>query len=122
MFWIKDPAMVIDFEQHDDVGILCIHGRVASGSDVDYLSNKASEIRESRCAKLLVDLNEVPSIGSMGIGFVVGLYTSIHKVPGGRFVLAGANSRVREVLDLMRLSTVIPLAEDVNSGLAFLSR
>ena len=83
--------MVIDFEQHEDVGILRIHGRLASGSDVDYLSNKASEIRELRCTKLLVDLNEVPSIGSMGIGFVVGLYTSIHKVPGGREAIGHAS-------------------------------
>ena len=114
--------MVIDLERHDDVCILRIHGRLASGSDVDYLANKASEITELRCTKLLGDLNEVPSIGSMGIGFVVGLYTSIHKVPGGRFVLVGANPQVRQVLDLMGLSTVIPLAEDVDSGLAVLSR
>ena len=114
--------MVIDLEQHDDVCILRIHGRLASGSDVDYLSNKASEITELRCTKLLGDLNEVPSIGSMGIGFVVGLYASIHKVLGGRFVLVGADPQVHQVLDLMRLSTVIPLAEDVDSGLAVLSR
>jgi len=56
----------------------------------------------------------------MGIGFVVALYASIYKVPGGRFVLVGADPQVRQVLDLMRLSTVIPLAEDVDSGLVVL--
>jgi len=52
--------MVIDLEHHDDVCILRIQGRLASGSDIDYLSNKASEIRELRCTKLLGDLNEAP--------------------------------------------------------------
>jgi len=44
------------------------------------------------------------------------------KIPGGRFVLIGANSRVREVLELTRLSTIIPLAEDMNAGLAVLQQ
>jgi len=70
----------------------------------------------------LADFREVSSIGSTGIGFVVGVYTSVVKMPGGRFVLIGANSRVREVLELTRLSTIIPLAEDMNSGLAVLQQ
>jgi hypothetical protein len=37
-------------------------------------------------------------------------------------VLIGANSRVREVLQLTRLSTIIPLAEDMISGLAVLQQ
>jgi anti-anti-sigma regulatory factor len=44
------------------------------------------------------------------------------KIPGGRFVLIGANSRVREVLELTRLSTIIPLAADMSSGLAVLQQ
>jgi anti-anti-sigma regulatory factor len=39
---------------------------------------------------------------------------------GGRFVLAGPNHRVRDVLDLTRLSTVIPVYADEASGLAAL--
>ena len=67
---------------------------------------------------VLVDLREVSAIGSMGMGFLVGLYISITKNSAGRFVLAGANSRVREVLSLTRLNTVIPQAADFVSGLA----
>ena len=37
-------------------------------------------------------------------------------------MLVGANARVREVLDLTRLSTIIPLAEDMSSGLAVLQQ
>jgi anti-anti-sigma factor len=78
------------------------------------------EIKSGDCSKLLVDLSEVSSIGSTAIGFVVGLYTTITKKAGGRFRLAGANSRVQEVLDLTRLSSVLPLAPDTGSALAAL--
>jgi anti-anti-sigma factor len=69
------------------------------------------------CNKVLVDVQAVSYIGSMGIGFLVGLYTSVTKNPEGRFVLAGANARVRDVMRLTRLDTVIPQVADLTSGL-----
>ena len=114
--------MLIEFQQRDDVCILRFQGRIATGADLEYLSAKLEEVRNRRSDKVLADFSGVSSIGSTGIGFVVGVYTSVVKVPGGRFVLAGANHRVREVLDLTRLSTIIPLAEDMKAGLAVLQK
>ena len=70
---------------------------------------------------MLADFSEVPYIDSTGIGFLVGVYTSVTNTLGGRFVITGPNPRVREVLDLMRLSSVIPITADEASGLAFLN-
>ncbi len=112
--------MLIEIESQNDVCILRLKGRFVTGTDPDYLRSKTDEIKVRNYSKLLVDLSEVSSIGSTAIGFVVDLYTSITKTADGCFMLAGANSRVRAVLDLTRLSTVIPLAADTGSGLAAL--
>ncbi len=112
--------MLIEIESQNDVCILRLKGRFITGTDPDYLRSKTDEIKMRNCTKLLVDLSEVSWIGSTFIGFVVDLYTSITKKADGRFTLAGANSRVRGVLDLTRLSAVIPLAADTASGLAAL--
>src|SRR6266849_1306442 len=112
--------MVIEIESQHDVCILHLKGGFVTATDPDCLRSKTDEIKIRNYSKLLVDLSEVSSIGSTVIGFVVDLYTSITKKDDGRFTLAGANSRVRKVLDLTRLSTVIPLAADVESGLAAL--
>jgi anti-anti-sigma regulatory factor len=48
---------------------------------------------------------------------VVAIYTSVSN-SGGRFVLVGALPLVQKVLDLTRLSTVIPIAPDLGSGLS----
>jgi anti-anti-sigma factor len=112
--------MLIELEYQDDVCILRIKGRLITGIDPDYLRARAAEIKSQSCNKVLADLRELLSIGSTGLGFLVGLYTSVTKSPGGRFVLVGASPRVREVLDLTRLNTVIPLVADIASGLAVL--
>ena len=109
--------MLVEIESQDDVFILRLKGRFVTGMDPDCLRSMTDEIKNRDCRKLLVDLSEVSAIGSTVIGFVVGLYTTITKKAGGRFTFAGANSRVREVLDLTRLSTVIPLAADTGSAL-----
>src|SRR6267378_6409039 len=114
--------MLIELQQKDDIVVLRFQGRIATGLDLEYLRTKLEEVRNRRSDKVLADFREVSSIGSTGLGFVVGVYTSVVKIPGGRFVLVGANARVREVLDLTRLSTIIPLAEDMSSGLAVLQQ
>ena len=113
--------MLIKIERQDDVCILHLSGRFATGADTEYLRAKSDEIRSFTCTKVLVDLCEVPSMGSTAIGFVVGIYSSVMKNPDGRFFMVGAAPRVREVFDLTRLSDVMPSASDVPSGMAHFS-
>ena len=68
------------------------------------------------CAKLLADFHDVPSVGSSGLSFIVGLY----RTTAGCLVLVRTQPWVRQVLDITRLSTVIPQAPDIASGLAAL--
>jgi anti-anti-sigma factor len=112
----------IELEKRDDVCIVRVSGRIVAGADTDELRGKADEAKRLGCSRVLADFSDVSAIGSTGVAFVVGLYTSVSKLSGGRFVLAGASRRVREVLDLTRVSTVIPLADDVDAGLAALRR
>lgn len=106
-------------EQSDDVYILHISGRLASGADAGYLWTKAQEINNLGCRKLVADIAKLDSIGSVGVGFLVALHTSTKKDPAGRFVLAGPSPRVRQVLALTGLSTIISMAEDLPAGLRF---
>jgi anti-anti-sigma factor len=113
--------MLIEIEHGDDVCVLRLSGHFRSGEDLGYVRDKANEIRSHNCNKMLVDLRELKSIGSMGMGFVVGVYIYVTKRSGEAcFILVAANQRVRAVLDLTRLSTIIPLAADLPSGLVVL--
>jgi anti-anti-sigma factor len=110
--------MLIEVKPKDGLCLVRCEGRLVT-ADHEYLRAKKDEIKGANCKKVLADFSEVPDIGSAGIGFIVGLYMST-KNSGGRFVLVGLRPRVREVLDITRVSTVIPLAADVASGLVTL--
>lgn len=112
--------MVIELDQIDDVCVLRCEGRFTTGSDPEYLRTKADELKTLGCGKVLVDFREVVSVGSTAIGFLVAIYSSVTKSPEGRFVVVGTQPRVREVLDLTRLSSILPMANDMASGLAAL--
>lgn len=109
--------MFIEVKQEAEVCFLRCEGRFVTGTDPEYLRAKGNEIKGLACKKILADFREVSDIGSAGIGFIVGLYT-FTKNSGGRFILVGLRPRVREVFDVTRVSRIIPLAADIESGLA----
>ena len=113
-------TMLIEIEQKDRMCILRCKGRFVAGPEMEYMQTKLDDIKRLACIRVLVDFQDVTSIGSMGVTFIVGVYTSVVRKPGGRFVLAGANHLVQHVLDLTGLSTVIPQSPDVASGQAAL--
>ena len=81
---------------------------------------KMDEIEKLVCTRLLVDFQDVTSIGSVGVSFILAAWKSVLRQPCGRFVLTGVNPRVRRVLDLTQISTLIPIAPDLASGVAML--
>ncbi|PYU28999.1 MAG: anti-sigma B factor antagonist [Acidobacteria bacterium] len=111
--------MLIEVKQKDEVCLLRCEGRFVAGTDPEYLRIKRDEIRALNCKKVLADFSAVSAVGSAGIGFIVGVYTSTRN-SGGRFILVGLSPRVRDVFDLTHVSTVIPVAADIESGLATL--
>jgi anti-anti-sigma factor len=118
-FPMSDPIL-IDIKHYDRICILHCKGRFVAGPEIEYMQTKLNDIKRLACTKVLADFGDVTSIGSMGVAFIVGTYTSVIQKPGGRFVLSGVRPLVQHVLDLTRLSNVIPQASDLASGLAFL--
>jgi anti-anti-sigma factor len=108
--------LLIEIERRGDVCLLRFEGDFQTGEDPDYLRAKMEEIEALSCPKVLADFRDVRSVGSTGLSFLVGLY----RTSGGHFVLARIQPRVREALEITRLSTVIRLTEDVEQGLAVL--
>ncbi len=99
--------MLVELEYRGDVCVLRLHGRFATGQDSAYLRTKTEEIKKTGSSKVLADFTQVDYIDSTGMGFLIGIYTSIMKLPDGRFVLSNLNRRVREVLELTRLANVM---------------
>jgi len=107
--------MRIDFQSDGEVTIIRLEGRFAAGSDAEYIRAKEELSRASR-RKVIVDCRDVPYLDSTALNFVVGLYTTV-KGAGGRFALCGLNTRMREVLRITHLDTVMPVYVDREAAL-----
>jgi anti-sigma B factor antagonist len=112
--------LAIETDKDGGICVVRISGTLRSGSDDVYVLEKSQEIKAMGCIRLILDIRELHSTGSSGIGLFVGLFTSLTRA-GGRMVLAGPSKVVREVLDLTRLSTVIPVLDDLAAARAFLT-
>lgn len=112
--------MLVEFEYRGDLCVLRLHGRFATGQDALYLHTKAEELKVSGHVKILVDFSGVEYIDSTGIGFLIGVYSSVMKSPRGQFAVANTNRRVREVLELTRLAEIIQLYPNESAALAAL--
>jgi len=97
--------------------VLRCKGSLVAGRDQDYIRCKLEEIKQLNYCNVVADLREVPSIGSPGIAFIAGVYTLVVRKSGGRFIVAGAAALVRRALEITGLSSMIPLAPDLQSGL-----
>ena len=111
--------MEIQFEFRDGkrLCVLRLKGRFVTGKDAGYLRDKSEELKQSGCGAAVADFTGVPYLDSTGIGFVVSLYTSM-KNSGGGFAIYNLNRRVREVLDITRLSEIIPICAGEAEALA----
>lgn len=101
--------MKVNFEIAEDVCILRLEGRFATGQDSEYLRVKSEELKKAGCLNIIADFSKVSYIDSTGIGFLIAIYTSVRRDTGGQFVVSGPNRRVRDVLDLTKLSSILKL-------------
>jgi anti-anti-sigma factor len=106
--------LTIEIEHNEDECLLRCNGHFRAADDPQYLRDKVDEIETLGCTRLLLDFRDVLSLGSSGLSFLVNLYHT----SDGRIVLASTQPRVREVLEITRLSTLIPMTGDIESGLA----
>jgi anti-anti-sigma factor len=110
--------MRLQSQIRDGVGILRLQGRFVTGSDAELLAARNS-LEEAGVVHAVVDLSAVPYVDSTGLAFIVELHKSLVS-RGGQLMLADANRRIREVLQMTRIAELIPLFEDVEDAEAAL--
>jgi anti-anti-sigma factor len=115
-----NKPILIEMEQQEEVCVLRLSGSLISGARTEYVQERVSDIKNAGLSKVLADLRELAAIGSVGIGFLADIYSSVTKNPDGRFVVVSPQKKVQEVLELTRLNRVIPIAPDMASGFALL--
>lgn len=109
--------LVIVEKSLGDVLVLALRGRLVLGPETEALRRKLGEALEADNLKILVDLGEVTYIDSSGLSTLVAGFVSARK-HGGELRLLHLTRRIRDLMQITRLSTVFQVFDSQPEAIA----
>lgn len=102
--------MSISTQIHHDgsVSVLSLEGKLVLGTPSNTFRSKIEDLLKAGNQRIVLNFKGVPYADSAGIGALAFNFSNI-KAAGGRLVVAEAQQAIREVMDITRLSQLIPM-------------
>jgi anti-anti-sigma factor len=110
--------MEVDVTFHGDVARVRIRGRIVDGKPADELKQALSKLLDEGKVNTIFDLWEVTWFDSLAIGILVGHYISVAG-RGGKVMLLGANTKVRQIVEMVRVADRFGWSWDLEEALAW---
>ena len=97
--------------------ILDLTGPLKMGEAVEAFREQVEELMGGGTKNIAINLAGVPEMDSSGIGALVRAFSAL-KQGGGKCKFFAPPKRVKQTLKMVRLDTVLDLAEDEHTALA----
>jgi anti-sigma B factor antagonist len=97
--------MKVNVRQRDGVTILDLKGKITIGLGDVMLHNAVQDAMRSGATKIVINLRDVTTIDSSGVGELVGAFTSAIN-NGAKVKLANLPAKVTDILQITQLITV----------------
>ena len=113
--------MEITRELQGDVAVIRVEGKMVGGlENAEKCHDCFGETLRSGTKKIAVALGDAPWANSQGIGMLIGAYTSARNA-GEELVLAEVGVRIRDVLDVTKLSLIFKMFDTVDEAVSALN-
>lgn len=109
-------TLKIDTSWHETGLVVSLAGS-ASMDLCDQLNAALLEACQSKPQMLVINLAELTFICSLGLGGLVAAYLRVQKY-GGRLALACPSQAIREMLEVTKLGTLLPVYDTSQQALA----
>lgn len=96
--------------------ILDLDGPLKLGEAEEAFRNQIQQLADSGATLVAVNLSGVTELDSSGIGALVRSFTTLKRI-GGKCLFFAPNKRVLMVLKMVRLDTILYIAEDEATAL-----
>ncbi|HYO11948.1 MAG TPA: anti-sigma factor antagonist [Thermoanaerobaculia bacterium] len=103
--------MNVNVRQSGDVKILDLKGKITIGSGEVALRNAVQGVLDSGAQKVLINMRDVSTIDSSGIGELVSAYTTATN-RGGKLKLVNLPAKVTDILTITQLITVFDVYDN----------
>jgi anti-anti-sigma factor len=107
----------IEVRTQSDVKLIALRGRLNLGEPLDRFNATMTDLLDEGHSRFILDLHEVPTIDSSGIGLLVRFLTSA-KQRGGSLKLLNPSKFVVQTLKLVRVLTLFEAFEDPQLAVA----
>ena len=101
----------------DGIEIISLQGKITIGSGDTQLREVIANAVSAGKTNVLLDLSQVTTIDSSGIGELVGSYTTVTN-RGGKLKLLHLPAKLNELLHVTQLITVFEVYEDEKEAIA----
>ena len=101
----------------DGIMVLDLRGRITLGPETEAVRTKLKELLSAGQNQIILNLGEVTYLDSVGLGTLIGAYTSTSN-SGGDLKLLHLPRGVQQLLQVTRLSTVFEIYEDLHVAVA----
>lgn len=108
--------MNVNVRQRDDVNVLDLKGRITIGSGEVALRNAVQEVLNGGAKKVLINMKDVSTIDSSGIGELVSAYTTATN-RGAKLRLANLPAKVTDILTITQLITVFDVYDSEDAAI-----
>jgi anti-sigma B factor antagonist len=112
--------MNVNTRQAGDVTILDLKGKITIGSGDVALRNAIHEVMNSGAKKVLINMADVSTIDSSGIGELVSAYTTATN-RGAKLKLINLPAKVTDILTITQLITVFDVYDSEAEGVSSFS-
>ncbi len=103
--------MAVEFRKDGVTGYIGIDGRLSHGPNLEDFRARWTSAVASGCTQIIVDLTDVPTIDSSGMGNLVRCKTAV-EAQGGGLKIVGARAAILHALALIRLDTMFEFFPD----------
>ena len=104
-------SVKLNTRQVGDVTVVDVAGRITLGEGSSALRDALRDMINKNQKKILLNLGEVNYIDSSGIGELVSGFTTVTN-SGGQLKLLNLNKRVKDLLQITKLYTVLDVHDD----------
>lgn len=107
------------FRVEPDVVVLSCSGRFTMGTRLSETEALSNTLIDEGVRKLVLDLTHTVLVDSAGLGVIIHMFAVLEQ-HGGYLRVAGANERVRNLLNITHTNTILQIDSDVETSVAWL--
>jgi anti-sigma B factor antagonist len=112
--------MKVNVRQRDGVTVLDLKGKITIGLGDVALRNAVQEAMSSGATNILINLRDVTTIDSSGVGELVSAYATATN-RGAKLKLANLPAKVSDILQITQLITVFEVYDTEDEAIASFS-